>query len=500
MGGQAIREGVVLVGAVDWQRRLFDELVPIPRGTTDNADPVRGREKTVFIDSVDPSCWDALAGSLASLGVERLDHVVSNHAEQDHSGSLPKVLQGFPTATVLTTPKGKGMPKDLLQIPAVRLEHQHVASPPAAAQGIAGTLAREADALLHGHLAVEHRPLLALELPRQVQGTRASRQQRSATGTSRSTSHRRGGEGVEHRYGLPPVAHRLQPPGELLAAGRLDHGDEGGLPLQHHPRRHGRTFGEAAQHTRAGDAAAGHEDHHHGGESTAPPCHLPVTVACERGGVKRGGLWCIMGCRFSGQGDRMKGQRERAVQTLWMAAAVAVLLLAAPSSAQGLYVGAAYSWTGVDLAEGGVDWATFEENADGYKLVAGYRGDFFGIEGAWINFGSVDASQLEGFDEGWAEANTDAWSLAITAHLPLGSRLTATAKAGYYFWDSQVTGTQDFLDRWGEAARNGDDYFYGFGLLVSVTKHVGVVGEWEKYPAAGGFDFTMTSLGVRFSL
>jgi flavorubredoxin len=111
MGGQAIREGVVWVRAVDWQRRLFDELVPIPRGTTDNAYLVRGREKTVFIDSVDPSCWDVLAGSLASLGVERLDHVVSNHAAQDHSGSLPQVLQGFPTATVLTTPKGKGCPR-----------------------------------------------------------------------------------------------------------------------------------------------------------------------------------------------------------------------------------------------------------------------------------------------------------------------------------------------------------------------------------------------------
>jgi|GEM_PF-1777138 len=184
-----------------------------------------------------------------------------------------------------------------------------------------------------------------------------------------------------------------------------------------------------------------------------------------------------------------------------LATVVVVLVLSATAAAaQGLYVGAAYGWTGVDLAENGIDWATFDDNADGYKVVAGYRGQFFGLEGAWVNFGSVDARHLEGFDEGWAEAETDAWSLALTAHLPLGSFLTASAKAGYYFWDSQVRGTDDFLDQWGEAAKSGEDYFYGFGLLVSVSKHLAVVGEWEKYPAGGDFDFEMMSLGVRFSL
>lgn len=193
---------------------------------------------------------------------------------------------------------------------------------------------------------------------------------------------------------------------------------------------------------------------------------------------------------------------EQVKRSVWACVLLAAVLLTAPTTvgAQGLYVGGAYGWTGVDLAEDGIDWATFEDNADGYKLLAGYRGEFFGLEGAWINFGSVDATELEGFDEGWAEADTDAWSLALTAHLPLGSFLTASAKAGYYFWDSQVTGTDDFLDQWGDAATSGEDYFYGFGLLVNVSEHFAVVGEWETYPAAGEFDFEMMSIGVRFSL
>jgi hypothetical protein len=180
--------------------------------------------------------------------------------------------------------------------------------------------------------------------------------------------------------------------------------------------------------------------------------------------------------------------------------AAALLLAPATVGAQGLYLGGSYGWTGVEMVDDGVEWATFEDNADGYKVFAGFDGHFFGFEAAWINFGCFDASELEGFDEGWAEAETDAWSLALTAHIPLGSFLTATAKAGYYAWDSQVTGTDDFLDQWGDAARSGEDYFYGFGLFVSLSKHFGIVGEWEKYPSEGSFDFEMMSLGLRFSL
>jgi flavorubredoxin len=117
MGGQVIREGVTWVGAVDWERRLFDELIPLPEGTTYNAYLVRGRDKTALVDSVDPSFWEVLHGRLDSLGVAHLDYIVSNHAEQDHSGSLPALLARFPNARVLATPKGKGMLQDLLRIP-----------------------------------------------------------------------------------------------------------------------------------------------------------------------------------------------------------------------------------------------------------------------------------------------------------------------------------------------------------------------------------------------
>ncbi len=50
--------------------------------------------------------------------VPQIDYLISHHAEQDHSGTLPLVLEKFPNAQVVcTTPKAKGMLMDLLQLP-----------------------------------------------------------------------------------------------------------------------------------------------------------------------------------------------------------------------------------------------------------------------------------------------------------------------------------------------------------------------------------------------
>ena len=84
---------VYSVGAIDWDRRLFDELIPLPDGTTYNSYLVKGSEKTVLIDTVDPTKEFDLVCNLVRLGVDRIDYIVANHAEQDHSGSLPMMLE-----------------------------------------------------------------------------------------------------------------------------------------------------------------------------------------------------------------------------------------------------------------------------------------------------------------------------------------------------------------------------------------------------------------------
>jgi len=111
-----VTNNVYAVGAVDWDRRLFDELVPLPDGTSYNAYLIRGREKTALLDTVDPTKTTVLIDNLVKLGVDRIDYVVAHHAEQDHSGSIPDILMLYPEAKVVTNPKCKGMLIDLLNI------------------------------------------------------------------------------------------------------------------------------------------------------------------------------------------------------------------------------------------------------------------------------------------------------------------------------------------------------------------------------------------------
>ena len=116
MRARSVTERISWVGGVDWDRRLFDSLVPIPEGTSYNAYVVQGSDATVLIDTVEPSFRSTLFARLDSLGVDRVDYVVSNHAEQDHSGCIPDVLERYPDAKVLCTPKAEQMLLDLIPL------------------------------------------------------------------------------------------------------------------------------------------------------------------------------------------------------------------------------------------------------------------------------------------------------------------------------------------------------------------------------------------------
>ncbi|RLE59377.1 MAG: FprA family A-type flavoprotein, partial [Thermoprotei archaeon] len=120
MVAREIVKGVFSLSAIDWDRRYFDELIPLPEGTTYNAYLVKGERITVLIDTVDPTKKDELFRDLEELKVESIDYIVSNHAEQDHSGSIPDVLERYPEAKVMTNAKCKGMLIDHLHIPEER--------------------------------------------------------------------------------------------------------------------------------------------------------------------------------------------------------------------------------------------------------------------------------------------------------------------------------------------------------------------------------------------
>jgi len=111
-----INDKVWSVGAIDWKRRMFDEIVPLPDGTSYNSYLIEGSDKTALIDTVDPHLENDLVDNLKDLKVEKIDYVISNHAEQDHSGAIPLILDMYPEAMVVTNEKCKKMLMDLIPV------------------------------------------------------------------------------------------------------------------------------------------------------------------------------------------------------------------------------------------------------------------------------------------------------------------------------------------------------------------------------------------------
>ena len=112
-----IDENVYFIGMMHWDRRLFDDLIPLPDGTSYNSYLVKGSEKTALIDTADPEKIDELMEKLDEMGIKSIDYIIANHAEQDHSGGIPMLLEKYPMAKVVTNEKCKGFLKDLLLVP-----------------------------------------------------------------------------------------------------------------------------------------------------------------------------------------------------------------------------------------------------------------------------------------------------------------------------------------------------------------------------------------------
>lgn len=108
-----LKPNVYAVGAIDFDARLFDRLIPLPDGTSYNSYLIKGSEKTALLDTVDPSMVEALLKNLLEAGIDRIDYIIAHHGEQDHSGCLADVLLMYPDAKVVTNPKCRGMLIDL---------------------------------------------------------------------------------------------------------------------------------------------------------------------------------------------------------------------------------------------------------------------------------------------------------------------------------------------------------------------------------------------------
>jgi anaerobic nitric oxide reductase flavorubredoxin len=102
-----LAEGIHWVGVVDWGLRHFHgHELSTHRGSSYNAYLILD-EKTVLVDTVwDPFVQEFLANVRELIDPAKIDIVVTNHSEPDHSGSLPALMRHCPQATVVVSKRG----------------------------------------------------------------------------------------------------------------------------------------------------------------------------------------------------------------------------------------------------------------------------------------------------------------------------------------------------------------------------------------------------------
>jgi len=99
-----LAKGVYWVGAIDWNVRNFHGY-STHRGTTYNAYLIID-EKIALIDTVKAPFYDEMAARVREIAsFDKIDYVISNHVEMDHSGSLPMALRDAKNAKLVTLEK-----------------------------------------------------------------------------------------------------------------------------------------------------------------------------------------------------------------------------------------------------------------------------------------------------------------------------------------------------------------------------------------------------------
>ncbi len=103
-----LAKDVYWVGAVDWDLRSFHgESLSTHRGSTYNAYLIMD-ERPTLVDTVWAPFTETLLRNISEIiDPSKLQIIVSNHVETDHSGALPAVLAKCPDAEVLCSPRGK---------------------------------------------------------------------------------------------------------------------------------------------------------------------------------------------------------------------------------------------------------------------------------------------------------------------------------------------------------------------------------------------------------
>ncbi|MCX5709221.1 MAG: FprA family A-type flavoprotein, partial [Candidatus Omnitrophica bacterium] len=104
MASLKILPDIYSVGVVDWKIRFFHgHTYSTNRGSTYNSYLIMD-DKITLIDTVLGSFSEELINNIREIcPVEKIDYIIANHVEPDHSGALPEIMKLCPKAKIFGT-------------------------------------------------------------------------------------------------------------------------------------------------------------------------------------------------------------------------------------------------------------------------------------------------------------------------------------------------------------------------------------------------------------
>ena len=113
---QQVTPHIYWVGGNDFNSPRFENLIPLKSGVTYNSYFIDD-EKTAVIDTTDTVIRDLFIGNVSHLlHGRKLDYIVVNHMEPDHSGSLLALAMAYPEAKIVASAQALKMLGQYFQV------------------------------------------------------------------------------------------------------------------------------------------------------------------------------------------------------------------------------------------------------------------------------------------------------------------------------------------------------------------------------------------------
>ena len=98
---EKLKDNIYWVGVKDPDLKVFDIIMETKKGTTYNSYVIND-EKVALVDTVKTGYYDEFKENLLSvIGDKKIDYIIVQHTELDHSGSLIKLINDYPEAEIV---------------------------------------------------------------------------------------------------------------------------------------------------------------------------------------------------------------------------------------------------------------------------------------------------------------------------------------------------------------------------------------------------------------